>query len=163
MRVLSAHLPSLWPLADFWHGQNTLTINALASGAILAHSHFGVFVQVRSLLRTLTTDFINPHTATKWSRSERPSEPQHHRRPLEASHANNEIADVTRRAAATSSQSDAPTVHDAHPRTRPSRDLPSETWLSLLRSVRLNPLSMSRNRPAEESVESNKWSLRPPR
>lgn len=39
-------------------------------------------------------------------------------------------------AAATSSPSGAPTARDAPPRTRPSRDSPSATWLSLLRSVR---------------------------
>lgn len=39
-------------------------------------------------------------------------------------------------AAATSSPSGAPTARDAPPRTRPSRDSPSATWSSLLRSVR---------------------------
>lgn len=40
------------------------------------------------------------------------------------------IADVTRRVVATSSPSVAPTAPDVPPRTRPSRDSPSVTWLS---------------------------------
>lgn len=49
----------------------------------------------------------------------------------------------TRRAAATSSPSDAATARDAPPRTRRSRDSPSATWLSLLLFVRPLPLLAS--------------------
>lgn len=48
-------------------------------------------------------------------------------------------------AAATSSPSGAPTARDAPPRTRPSRDSPSATWLSLLRSVRYAGLRVPDN------------------
>ena len=48
------------------------------------------------------------------------------------------IAAVTRKAEDTSSPSDAPIARDVHQRTRQSRDLPSETWLSRPPFVRTN-------------------------
>lgn len=59
----------------------------------------------------------------------------------EGGKANSLPAVVTRRAAATSSPSAAPTARDAPPRTRRSRDSPSATWSSPPPSVRSTSIS----------------------
>lgn len=80
-----------------------------------------------------------------WSRSEHPS--THPPRIVAAvaacvnCKANTPTAAVTRRVAATSSPSAAPTARDAPPRTRQSRDSPSATWSSPPPSVRPTTIS----------------------
>lgn len=56
-------------------------------------------------------------------------------------------AAATRTAGATSSLSVAPTARDAPPRTRPSRDSPSATWLSPPLSVRRSDYPPSKCEP----------------
>jgi hypothetical protein len=82
-----------------------------------------------------------------WSRSERPSMQYRNGEYGGTCKTNTTTAAVTRRVAATSSPSAAPTARDAHPRTRRSRDSPSATWSSLLPSVRsLRPASLRSRR-----------------
>lgn len=65
------------------------------------------------------------------------------------------IADVTRRAVATSSQFVAPTALDVPPRTRPSRDSPSVTWLNLPPSVRFTLYKASQDLSTALPKETN--------
>ena len=68
---------------------------------------------------------------------------------------------ATRRVEATSSLSDAPTAQDAHPRTRPSRDLPSVTWSNPQQSVRQFPSiassSKAEGQNTKEGIAGHIW------
>lgn len=61
---------------------------------------------------------------------------------------------ATRRAAATSSPSGAPTARDAPPRTRPSSGSPSATWLSLPPLVRITPFPSAHSLCAAPALEA---------
>jgi hypothetical protein len=88
----------------------------------------------------------NSRISPTWSRSARPSRHHHHREgePGGRGKTNTTTAAVTRRVAATSSRSAAPTARDALPRTRRSRDSPFATWSSPPPSVRPPNLPMLR-------------------
>lgn len=76
---------------------------------------------------------------------------------LAGGEANNITAAVTRRVAATSSPSVAPTAPDAPPRTRRSRDSPSATWSSLLPSVRLAQPSYRAHCTKRTAMTRERW------
>lgn len=79
---------------------------------------------------------ISYRISPSWSRSEHPSMHTMLEHFHDRTRTNRLLAVVTRRAAATSSPSAAPTARDAPPRIRQSRDLPSGTWSSPPPSVR---------------------------
>jgi len=79
-----------------------------------------------------STGVTQAHQPPIWSRKERPSQSQPRITKTNRAITNRSSADETRRVEVTSSQSDAVTARDAHPRTRQSRDSQSGTWSNQL-------------------------------